>query len=205
VLVPLRKSVEVDPDDADYEESYAARRNRRRAGGAARAHAVMQQAVLDDIEDPAPGDLKPYDVELVYVGPAVEMEKAGPLSLALPATDIPVGLLAWAVFVPTTVSVRGTAGTCQAVSRFDLPFQHFAEAQVELAQAAAMQKLAEAAEQLQDAQQRLAELAEAAKAQGVLPVRVELPISGTLHRFQKLLTVGEAPTVELQRRAPRWW
>jgi hypothetical protein len=44
------------------------------------------------------------------------------------------------------------------------------------------------------------QLAEAAKAQGVLPVRIEIPIAGAIHRFEKLLVVGEAPEMTLTYR-----
>ena len=41
------------------------------------------------------------------------------------------------------------------------------------------------------------EIYEAAKAKGVLPVRIEIPVVGEIHRFEKFLTVDETPQLSL--------
>jgi len=44
------------------------------------------------------------------------------------------------------------------------------------------------------------QIAQAAKAQGVLPVRIEIPITGGIYRFEQFLVVGEAPEMTLTYR-----
>ena len=89
------------------------------------------------------------------------------------------------------------------VTRFSLPFRHFGVA-------AYMRRVqltgqgegrgegeGEAAMQKQLDQLEKAQLAEAAKARGVLPVRVEMPIVGEIYRFEKFLVIDEAPKTKI--------
>ncbi len=195
VLVPLRKSEAVDTDDTD---NYVNRRNDRRNAGPQQQIARQQQQLRaqqmqEDTNDVS--DLKPYDIELVYITPDVKLDDRGSLALSLPKVDIPIGRLAWAVFLPRQLRVVDTTGNMREVDGFSLPFRHFGEAM--LAQA---QDKMEKAMAMQDAQQAMVDAdlsAVSARVKGVLPVRIEIPIAGMIHRFEKMLVVNEAPAIEL--------
>jgi len=195
VLIPLKKSEEVEDDD---EDSYRARRDRRRKQGADEALVLRQQVQrLERLRD-EPKDLKPYDVEIVFVGKKVDIEDRGQIAALLPKCDIPTGHLAWAVFLPKNLRVMETIGTLQEVSEFTLPFRHFGVVE-HLKRLAAAQKQAKAMDLARAAQdmEKAEQMAVAAKAQGVLPVRIEIPITGEIYKFEKFLVVDEAPEMTL--------
>lgn len=194
ILLPLRKSEAIDPDD---EDNYVNQRENRRKNEAQLARQQSQKMLraIEEVDDVS--DLKPYDVELVYVSPDVKLEQRGQIKLALPKVDIPVGRLAWAIFLPKQARVVDASGNIREVDAFSLPFRHFGEAGLAANKAQAMEKLAEAQQQLAQAAKSLDQAAMSAKAKGVLPVRIEIPIVGAIHRFEKMLTVDEMPSVEL--------
>jgi hypothetical protein len=202
VLIPLKKSDAEDADDDDSEEgkSYRARRERRRAEevGQARVKRARVDKKMESADD-APPDLKPYDVEIVFVTPAMKLADHGQVKPALPQSDIPIGHLSWAIFLPANLRVVDAEGNVAEVSKFTLPFPHFGDVAYEhgkqLDRAQDLQQAQQSAEAMKDAAQT--QLAERAKAQGVLPVRIEIPIIGEIHRFEKFLTVDEAPAVAL--------
>jgi hypothetical protein len=200
VLVPLKKSEEVDEDD---EESYRARREKRRKEGPELqklAHLQEAKRITELQQANQARDLKPYDVEIVFIGKKLELAERGQLKLALPQADVPTGHLAWAVFLPRSLHLADAAGNLQEVANFTLPFRHFAVVEYQKRQAEAMeaakqqQALAQAAKQLDKA------AAEAAKAQGVLPVRIEIPITGEIYKFEKFMVVDETPEMSLSFR-----
>jgi hypothetical protein len=209
LLIPLRQSQpenefdEDDPYDPDARLSYRQRRARRRKGeDLERAYKIREERLKERVRDVPPPDLKPYDVEIVYVTTGVALGERGELQMALPKIDIPVGRMAWAVILPDSIRVVDvTGGNMKEVDRFGLPFAHFAEAgrdrSVESSKAMQMQEMAQA----KMAQDEM--LAADAKAEGVLPVRVEIPLTGELYRFSKMLVVDEAPNVTLLCRRPR--
>jgi hypothetical protein len=199
VLIALRKSEEINEDD---EESYQAVREKRRSTRPGELERLEDRVErLEELEemDDAPRDLKPYDVEVVFVTPSIELGERGEFDARLPEVDIPVGHLAWAVFLPSHLRVVDAEGNLKEVSSFQLPFRHFGEDKMfQQARAAeATQQVARAREALQEMAKAVDELAVSAKAEGVLPVRVEIPISGTIHRFEKFLVVDEQPKMNL--------
>jgi len=195
VLIPLKKSETVDNDD---EKSYRSRREQRRKEGPERLQRSQRVRELRKESDEPAKDLKPYDVEIVFIQD-LKMAKGGELNLQLPSSDIPTGHVAWAVFLPKSIRVLDTEGPMKEVARFSLPFRHFGEAayarrqklEGQLAQAEALQDMAK-----EMAQQRAA-LAQSARAKGVLPVRVEMPIVGEIYRFEKFLVIDESPSAKI--------
>jgi hypothetical protein len=214
VLVPLVKSQlednDADNDDEDARTTYIQRRDKRRREETGRADMAKQHVLRDRIKkvqraEDGPLDLKPYDVEIVFVTPKVKLEDRGDLKLSLPKCDIPTGHLAWAVLLPTGLRVVDSTGNMKEVSSFSLPFRHFADAEyarrgVALAQAQAQEKMAQQAQELAKAMDAMEQVAAAAKAQGVLPVRVEIPFTGTMTRYEKFLVVDEAPEMTVTYR-----
>ena len=190
VLIPLKKS---DPVEDDDEKSYKAQRAR-------------QPRMIKQVEDTAAdADLKPYDVEIVFVTPAVKLEEKGQVKVGLPQCDIPTGHMAWAVFLPSQYKVVDSTGNLAEVSAFTLPFRHFGEsAYLKAKKLASAEKAMQALAEAQDAAKQVDMIAAKATAKGVLPVRVEIPITGEIYRFEKFLTVDEAPNVTLiyRRRTP---
>ncbi len=201
ILIPLKKSDTVDEDD---EDSYRARREERRRDrndrDNGRDYDRFHRNELKKLED-APLDLKPYDVEIVYVG-RCPLEERGDVEAMLPKADIPTGHLSWAVFLPTHLRVVDSTGNMKEVRSFTLPFRHFGDAAyARLAQAAeALAEKVEQIEALEALQKEIAQLADEAKAQGVLPVRVEIPFTGSIYRYEKFLVVNETPHITLSYR-----
>jgi hypothetical protein len=200
VLIPLRKSEDVDEHD---EDSYSARRDRRREGSGDGRVVERAKRLEKERDVREPRDLKPFDVELVLVGPKVELAERGEVAAALPQFDVPIGHLAWAVFLPKNLRVVDAAGNVQEVRSFTLPFRHFGEAEHLRQLASQQEKLLEKAEAQQKADEALKKidkLASRALAEGVLPVRIEIPITGDLQRFEKFLVVDESPRVAISYR-----
>jgi hypothetical protein len=199
VLIPLKKSEEVDEDD---EESYRARREKRRKEGpegqmvqADRVHKLKERP--ESMAEPK--DLKPYDVEIVFVGKKVDLAERGQVKLLLPQSDVPVGHLAWAVFLPKSLHVTDSAGNLQEVSNFTLPFRHFGVVECLKRRAQELKQAQEAMKAMEQAAQQL-DKAAAAKAQGVLPVRIEIPITGEIYKFEKFLVVDDTPELSVSYR-----
>ncbi len=201
VLVPLKKSDEVQDED---EESYRARREKRRKETGEEMAAQQRVERLREkklSEESEAKDLKPYDVEIVFVGKKVNLTDHGTIKVALPQVDIPTGHMAWAVFLPKQLRMTDAMGSLQEVQNFTLPFRHFAVVEYLKRQAASAKQLAQAMDMAQKAaEQAKAELAQTAKAQGVLPVRIEIPITGELYKFEKFLVVDETPEMTLTYR-----
>ena len=169
MLIPLKKSDDVDDED---EKSYRARREKRRAEGKDELKDLRQVQKAQQLRDSdeAARDLKPYDVEVVFVTPAAKLPDRGQLTVTLPQSDVPIGQLSWAVFLPKTLRVAYTEGNVGEVAHFTLPFRHFGEAewqrQEKLAQAAQKAEAMQALEKAQEQVNKQADLAAAAKAQG---------------------------------------
>lgn len=208
ILIPLVKSESVDPDEADDDgqpKSYRAKREKRRAEAPGLERARGERARLErgHERDGGPVDLKPYDVEIVFISPPVKFEDRGTLKTALPQSDIPCGQIAWAIFLPRSCQVLDSTGNLREVGAFSLPFRHFGEAEYDRQQAKAAhveQAMAKALDALKKEVAAQEELAAAAKVAGVLPVRIEIPITGEIHRFEKFLAVDEAPQLTLTYR-----
>lgn len=206
VLVPLRKSDPEDADDDDIDEgkSYRAQRERRRAEGLegkAVDHLKRIRETKSKPDDGAAPDLKPYDVEIVFVTAATKLPDRGQVHPALPQLDVPIGHLSWAVFLPANLKVLETDGNVTEVSRFTLPFRHFGDVAYERGQHALKQDQAQEMQAAAQALEKQAQqVAERAKARGVLPVRIEIPMVGEIHRFEKFLTVEESPAVAISYR-----
>jgi hypothetical protein len=203
LLIPLRKSEETDDQDDSDGKSYRARREKRRRPLEPKHQRIEQARRLD--EDRRPRDLKPYDVELVFVSPPLKLEARGDLKLALPKSDVPCGLMAWATLLPKKYRVVDVAGNCREVENFALPFRHFADDKLaKLEQASTTIRQLDSLQEMQKAAEALDQtFAAAATARGALPVRVELPVAGGITRLQKYLAVDEAPAVTVTyRRRP---
>jgi len=213
ILIPLKKSEEVDEEDEEAGKTYRAQREKRRrepvSGGPHQVEAMraLRAKPPQDLTAEPPKDLKPYDVEIVFVSPRVDLGAKGDVKLALPKNDVPTGQLAWAVFLPPNLKVLDTTGNLKEVATFSLPFRHFGEAEyMRQQQAAHMARAAEQAAlaQAQQALQALAQAVQASKAQGVLPVRVEIPMTGEIYKFEKFLVVSDetpAQTLTYRRKA----
>ena len=134
----------------------------------------------------AGADLARFAVELVYVetGAPLDEKGRGSLSSQLPQVGVPATAVAWTVYLPdaSTLKRKGARGSMRAVDRFT-PVD-VGGMSSEAAQAAVRQQ----ANAVFDA---------AAKAGGVEPVRVTLPLNGHPVFFEKLLVLNEPLTIEL--------
>ncbi|MGB6042877.1 MAG: hypothetical protein WBF93_06930, partial [Pirellulales bacterium] len=119
-------------------------------------------------------------------------------------SDIPTGHLAWAVFVPKSIRIVDSSGTLKEVGAFTLPFRHFGDVTAARNDRVSMEKMAKQAAQLAMKMEELAkaeqQLAKEAKAEGVLPVRVEIPMTGQVLRYEQFLVVNDAPKIALTYR-----
>lgn len=208
VLIPLRKSdpEEADDDEADEGKSYRAQRERRRSEGVEGKAVERMKRIREkkaEAADEAAPDLKPYDVEIVFVTPPAKLADRGQVHPALPQLDVPIGHLSWAIFMPASLKVVDADGNVTEVAHFTLPFRHFGDVAYERGQHDVEKQQTvnqQAAQELAQAEKQAQQVAERAKAQGVLPVRIEIPMVGQIYRFEKFLTVEEAPGVTLTYR-----
>jgi hypothetical protein len=60
----------------------------------------------------------PYSVSFVYVHAGTPFQKKGDIQMALPKMDVPIGKVAWEVFVPEQYSARAIGGNMIDVRRF---------------------------------------------------------------------------------------
>ena len=146
----------------------------------------------------------PYQVTFVYLHAGTPFEKKGEMQMTLPRMDIPVGLVEWEVFMPANYSVRATDGNVIERSRVQ-PLDRVSDKDEErlptLAETVTVtgkppkadanarlegQKQLEPSQNVIDLQRKTA---------GVLPVRVDVPRTGTSHQFVKPLVVDQDTSV----------
>jgi hypothetical protein len=147
----------------------------------------------------------PYVVSFVYMHAGSPFARKGDLQMTLPRMDIPVSLVEWELFVPDRYVVKTTGGNMidRELADKTAPSEAIVVSvsglteQVVVADAAASppaqnRKAAQAPSQnVIDLQRRTA---------GVLPVRVDVPRTGTSHQFVKPLVVDQEPEVRLRYR-----
>ena len=171
---------------------YAVRNNRRQflrlalPTGAGRGVKVAsgEGGVLVPLvrSDASGGSLTGFLVELIYVeNGAALADGRGELRLELPRADAPTSQLQWSVYFPDDAKIdkKGHQGTVRKVPYFSTSPQLPGESTGN--------------EQVQARNQRAAQNQEPSGAlgQGVEPVRVELPLAGQVHAYEKTLVLDE--------------
>ena len=132
--------------------------------------------------DASGGALTGFLVELIYVENGAPLaDGRGELRVDLPRADAPTSQLQWTVYFPDDAKVQKKhhEGTVRQVPHFSSAPQLPSDATVSA--------------QAQGNVQRAAQNQGAAGAlgQGVEPVRVELPLSGQTHTYEKMLVLEE--------------
>ncbi len=132
--------------------------------------------------DASGGALTGFLVELIYVENGAPLaDGRGELRVDLPRADAPTSQLQWTVYFPDDAKVekKGHDGTVRQVPYFSSAPQLPADATV--------------SQQAQNNVQRAAQKQDTAGAlgQGVEPVRVELPLAGQVHTYEKMLVLDE--------------
>ncbi|MDP2305822.1 MAG: hypothetical protein Q8P18_07320 [Pseudomonadota bacterium] len=132
--------------------------------------------------DASGGALTGFLVELIYVENGAPLaDGRGELRVDLPRADAPTSQLQWTVYFPENAKVqkKGHEGTVRQVPYFSSAPQLPSDATV--------------GPQAQGNAQRAAQNQEGAGAlgQGVEPVRVELPLAGQVHTYEKMLVLDE--------------
>jgi hypothetical protein len=158
----------------------------------------------------------PYMVSFVYLHAGQAFARRGEAQIALPALDVPVSVLEWELFLPDRFSVKPLGGNVTpahlvaGIGTLTEEVQVSADAATVASRAsersdtyrpneeqvAGDRKQNEAAQQtpslnVQNLQRRVA---------GVLPVRVDVPRTGTSHRFVRPLVLEEETTVSFKYR-----
>lgn len=131
--------------------------------------------------DAAGGALTAFLVELIYVEEGAALEDGrGELKVDLPRASAPISQLQWSVWFPQDAKVkRGSfEGTVEHVPYFSTAPQLPQEAVA-----------ADVAQQVGVSAQRQDEAG--ALGQGVEPVRVDLPLTGQVQAFEKMLVLDE--------------
>ncbi len=132
--------------------------------------------------DAAGGAMTGFLVEVIYVEEGAPLaDGKGELRVELPRADAPTSQLLWSVYFPEAAKIakKGHAGTVRKVEYFSsapqLPSDATVSAQVQGNVGRAVQNQDEAG----------------ALGQGVEPVRVELPLTGQVLAFEKMLVLDE--------------
>ena len=143
--------------------------------------------------------IEAYPVEVVYVTEVGEFKADGWQKLAadLPAvSDVPITQLAWSMYLPMSLKLDEVRGTVPSVSAFSL-FGQGERIREELQMHGAVVRKAEAASmvkelaQAQEMIERRAKALDRIRVRGVLPVRVQVPRTGQVKLFEKMLVTPQ--------------
>ncbi|MFZ5482262.1 MAG: hypothetical protein ACOZNI_36210 [Myxococcota bacterium] len=138
--------------------------------------------------DAAGGALTAFLVEVIYVEGGGELaDGKGELKVELPRVDAPTSQLQWSVYFPADAKVneKSHEGTIQNVPYFSMSPQ-LPDSNV-------------AVQAQQRVQQNAAANVDAgALGQGVEPVKVDLPLTGQVHFYEKMLVLDEALWVSFE-------
>jgi hypothetical protein len=129
-----------------------------------------------------------FPVEVVYVEKNAEINRTGKgrLRVELPAVDAPITHMMWDLYLPAEgkYDKRSFSGTLKLVDQY--------------LDVKTGKPVPGAAEQAQLLQQKVTQrIEEEAKAGGVAPIRVELPLNGQVFHLEKILVLQEPLWIEL--------
>lgn len=138
-----------------------------------------------------------YPVSFVYLQAGTPFEKRGDAYLTVAAVDLPISMLEWELFVPDGYSVKPTGGNvipgaALVVVAAGLRTSGVVESvTIDEAKAPAKteQEPQQTSQNVLNLQRRVA---------GVLPVRIDVPRTGTSHRYMRPLVLGEVTEVSLK-------
>lgn len=143
--------------------------------------------------DASGGSLSAFLVDVVYVENGADLGKSGTARMELPRVDAPTSQLQWTVYFPEDAAIgkKSHEGSVRHVEYFSASPQLPPEASVTRAQQQAVQ--AAAANQA----------GAGALGQGVEPVEVNLPLSGQVAMYEKMLVLDEPLWVSFEYRMRR--
>lgn len=136
-----------------------------------------------------------YSVSFVYLNAGEAFGKRGDTQLALPRFDVPVSILEWELFLPDRYSAKPNGGNV-IPSQF-LPLEVTVAGVAETVEVRTGAKAApEPKEQQQAPSQNVLNLQR--RVAGVLPVRIDVPRTGTSFRFVRPLVLDEETVVSFR-------
>ena len=129
-----------------------------------------------------------FPVEVVYVEKNAEIRPTGKgsLKIELPAVDVPITHMMWDLYLPAEgkYDKKSFSGPMKLVDQY-----------LDIKTGKPVLETAQQAQVLQ--QQVVQRVEEEAKAAGVTPIRVELPLNGQVFHLEKILVLQEPLWVEL--------
>jgi len=160
----------------------------------------------------------PYAVSFVYLHAGAPFARKGDLQMALPRMDIPVSIVEWEVFAPESYSLRAVDGNVIEWRRMIIGTGRGAgvgpgfasgvaggvgtapapAAETVIVVDEANKKAVRESERAPEPSQNVVNLQR--RAAGVLPVRVDVPRTGTSHQFVKPLVVDQEATVSFRNK-----
>jgi len=146
----------------------------------------------------------PYAVSFVYMHPGTPFGRTGDLSMALPRMDIPISLLEWELFVPDNYAMKVTGGNLIDLERFPGVLSKDGELHtVGISEAVIVTVTGETPPADQPTSRKADRPSQNVinlqrRAAGVLPVRVDVPRTGTSRQFVKPLLVDQEAEVRLR-------
>ena len=132
--------------------------------------------------DASGGAMTGFSVEVIYVENGAPLaDGRGDLRVDLPRADAPTSQLQWSVYFPESAKVdkKGHDGTVRLVPYFSSAPQLPVDQTVTESD---YRDVAQAADNMASA---------GALGQGVEPVKVELPLAGQVHTYEKMLVLDE--------------
>ena len=138
--------------------------------------------------------LTQFPVEVVYLIKNPQLGFGGKLKMNLPKLDIPQNELFWSVFLPEMYKYFKFDGDVKETKRIRQVFAPVA-ARLEEGKKGVYRRKSQMLYAKQAAPQEIVMLDEIqqAKVQGVLPIKINVPESGKVFRFSKLLVTEESP------------
>lgn len=139
--------------------------------------------------------LTQFPVEIVYLDKNSKLSLLGNLRLNLPQVDIPISSLNWGVYLPLDYTYFNFGGDVK-LTRYG---RHFGQV-LSMKQASELENRGyqKAGSQYAVQTQDLYSMVQSAQVKGVLPIKIDIPQTGRLYNFSKLLvTENESPRLTI--------
>lgn len=144
-------------------------------------------------------NVRPFPVEVVYFTKGQKFEKGGKLDVFLPKSDIPTSELFWSCWLPDEYKYSDFKGNVKEYKEPPLPppvlrgAAEPEEAAYATTAAREIESNVQMAPQVQMERDAKQMFAQKGRAEGVFPVKVQIPERGKFYRFTKLLVTDEVP------------
>jgi hypothetical protein len=144
----------------------------------------------------------PYEVSFVYIHAGAAFARKGDMEMTLPKMDLPLTVVEWELFVPDRFRAERFGGNVIPAELTDMAAGRTTEAVGAIAETVAGNEPSRdsGAKAVQQAAPSINVQNLQRRAAGILPVRIDVPRTGTSHRFVRPLVIDEDTVVTFRYR-----